>query len=381
MATNRIPRSPAGPRLLAAALAAVLLGALSFAAVSGAAKAKPGKPRLQKISLLYVVDAANGSLRPAGKGGYRLTLGGLARNAVWFSDRPARRSGAFPTGGIAAAWAGFGFRADPPNAALVYDDPVRGPGQTAILELRDPRLREGKLSFRVRPVGGKRIGANLAAHARGADALPRGGFREASLFIDNAQGLAWASCVFEPFASCENFVLEVGQTPFFEGIDMRGARFESVSLRNNNFSKANLEAAILDRVSFDRSNFSGANLKKIAGTPGETEWLEANFSGAEAQGAELAGAQMFHSTFNNANFSGADLTDAEMQEVTAENANFAGVDFRAANLFGAKLFEANLRGANLAGANLENALFYNTTMPNGSSCTSYEGPAGCTLTP
>lgn len=213
------------------AFATFLTLAAGTAALGAAGK---DKPRVEKSSLLYVLDAGKGVLRPAGKGAYKLTPGGLGRDVVWFSDRPARRSGTFPTRGLVDAWKGFGFVADPPNAALVYDD------RTAVLELGRPRLAKGKVSFKVRPVG-KRAGQNLATHARDADPISPGAFRNAALFIDNGQGMTVRGCLFEPFTVCEGFNVETGSFPYFEGIDLRGAKFTEIEFGVSNFSHANLE--------------------------------------------------------------------------------------------------------------------------------------------
>src|SRR5262249_11373366 len=141
------------PLLRPKALVACLAIVTALALVAGnAALGAPGggvqdKPKAEKTSLLYVLDAGKGSLRPSGKGGaYELALGGLGRDVIWFSDRPARHSGTIPTPDFVDAWKGFGFLSDRPNAALVYDD------LTAVLELGPPRLVKGKLSFTVRLV-------------------------------------------------------------------------------------------------------------------------------------------------------------------------------------------------------------------------------------
>ncbi len=111
-------------------------------------------PRNSKISLLYVLNAGRGTLmpQPGHPGRLTLTLTGLERRAVWFSDRPTRRSGTFPISGLATAWKGFGFASQPPNAALDYTDPTRGPGHTVILELTHARYHHGTLTFTARSV-------------------------------------------------------------------------------------------------------------------------------------------------------------------------------------------------------------------------------------
>lgn len=341
------------------------------AALGAPAKGGKDKPRVEKISLLYALNAGKGSLRPAGKGAFELTLGGLDREVVWFSDRPARRSGTFPTRGLVAAWKGFGFLSDPPNAALVYDD------RTAVLELGPPRLVKGRISFRVRPVGRKRAGRNLSGHARDADPIRPGGFRNAALFIDNGQGMTVRGCLLEPFTVCNGLLLETGSLPFFEAIDLRGAKFTEMELGDSNFSKANLEGATLDHVEFDEANLSGANLKRV--TQEGSQWIQTNLDGAELQNADLSNIITFRATANRALFRETDLSGAQLPELTAEEADFRGADLRGADLSGAKLWRANFGNAELAGANFEGASFNETILPGGWECNNRNGPQGCAL--
>ncbi|MGE0067783.1 MAG: pentapeptide repeat-containing protein [Solirubrobacterales bacterium] len=359
-----------GSKALVACLAFVTALTLAVGTAALGAPGK-GKPRVEKSSLLYVLDAGRGSLRPTAKGAYKLTLGGLGPDVVWFSDRPARRSGTFPTRGLVDAWKGFGFLSDRPNAAVVYDD------RTAVLELGPPRLANGKLSFSVRRVGGRRAGRNLAAHARDADPIRPGAFRDSALFIDNGQGLSFKDCLFEPFTVCEGFFLEANALPFFEGIDLRGAKFTAIEFGASNFSHANLEGATLDRVELGGANLSGANLKRVKQEGGM--WQQANFSGAELQNADLSGAFMFQATANRTLFREADLSGAELGGLVAEESDFRGADLRGADLSGAKLWHSNFGNAELAGANFEGASFNETILPGGWVCNNREGPQGCPL--
>lgn len=361
------------PQALVALLA--LAVALSFAAGATArgpaAKRGPQRPTVQKISVLYVVDAGKGSLRPARRGGYRLVLGGLGRDVVWFSDRPARRSGTFPTRGFVAAWKGFGFLADRPNAALVYDD------RTAVLELGPPRLVKGKLIFAARRVGPRRAGRNLAAHARDADPIRPGDFGNAALFIDNAQGLTYKNCLFEPFTVCANLLLETGPSDYLEGIDLRGARLTAIEFGNSNMRNANLEGATLDRVGFEGTNLSGANLKGVKQEGGE--WQQVELDGAELQHADLSDVVMFQSTANRARFRETDLSGAQLQYMVAEEADFLGAELHGADLGFSRLWRSNFGDAELSGASFEGASFNETIMPSGWICNNREGPQGCPL--
>src|SRR4051794_27193867 len=119
-----------------------LLCLLTLAVVASPAFGAPKAAKERKISMLYALSAGSGTLTPEhGKGArYRLTFGHLDRSVVWFSDRPARRSGAFPNRALTEAWNGLGFASDPPNAALVYTDASGRAGRTVIVELSHPRL-------------------------------------------------------------------------------------------------------------------------------------------------------------------------------------------------------------------------------------------------
>src|ERR1700730_1785773 len=76
--------------------AAWALALLLAASAAGQASGRsPHRPKVDKVSLLYVVSASAGTLTPESghPGRFTLTLRRLEREAVWFSDRPARRSG------------------------------------------------------------------------------------------------------------------------------------------------------------------------------------------------------------------------------------------------------------------------------------------------
>ncbi|KAG6751920.1 hypothetical protein POTOM_044135 [Populus tomentosa] len=92
---------------------------------------------------------------------------------------------------------------------------------------------------------------------------------------------------------------------------------------------------------------------------------ECEFTGANLRGAFLAGANLQSATLQDAclvdcNFCGANLRSAHLQTADLTNANFEGANLEGANLKGAKLNNANLKGANLQRAylrhvNLQNA--------------------------
>ena len=88
-----------------------------------------------------------------------------ADTVEWFADRPVRLAGVSETAELAGRWAEFGFGKDPPNAALAGGD------AQAVVELTDPRLEDGEISFAYEPIG---------------PAPPEGELGELSVFIDDA---------------------------------------------------------------------------------------------------------------------------------------------------------------------------------------------------
>jgi microcystin-dependent protein len=180
-------------RLLASFAAALLgLGAASSAAGAAPAQRPAGLPPAE--SLLFVVQAESGELQPLGGGRFALMLRGVPSRAVWFSDRPARDSGAVALRQlIGASWRGLGFATDPPNGVVALSGGRRR-ADTVALELTRPRYdaRRATLSFRARLL--RRLTPDLAHHAERLDRrLPRR-FGRAALFVDDGSVSGIASC-------------------------------------------------------------------------------------------------------------------------------------------------------------------------------------------
>lgn len=123
-----------------------------------------------------------------------LVLEGVDLSTIWFTDRPARESGAISTGRLAAEWdEGGTFAADPPNAALVLHDPVavdRDLTETLVAEIETVDYDEAAGTLRAEITvlteeeAGGQVG-NLASHGAHHDyAWPRQA-GAVSLFIDS----------------------------------------------------------------------------------------------------------------------------------------------------------------------------------------------------
>ena len=86
----------------------------------------------------------------------------------WFSDRPARHAGVSAIDQFVDRWPGFGLAKTPPNASVV------GGETEAVVELSDPRLDGGSISFAYEPLADQ--------------SLDEGELSDVSVFIDSTGG-------------------------------------------------------------------------------------------------------------------------------------------------------------------------------------------------
>jgi uncharacterized protein YjbI with pentapeptide repeats len=301
---------------------AVLGGGTALAATHAATR----RPKLMKVSMLYVLSAGHGVLRPEGKTTYTLHLKGVDRDAVWFSDRPVRRSGATPVAGFADSWKPLGFVADPPNAALDYTDRA-GRRRTAVFELSAPRYaaQTRTLTFKARLLDPESVtAANLADHARAADTYPPGRLDDLSLFVDDSEGEApvIGRCVLANYPYCP--------ATDFRGVDLAGYSFRDGEFRSSlwqgdDLSGAEFTGAGLTSGQFQKADLSGANLT-IANLS------EANLQGADLKGANLEGADLQETHFEGADLENANLEHANLDHAFLENANITGANFKHADV-------------------------------------------------
>ncbi len=142
---------------------------LFLLALIGLLPARPAAARHEMViddkhvaDYLYVASAQSGRVD-----GDRLVLKGVAA-VTFFSDRPNRVAGHLSLEGFAEVMKARRplLRADPPNATLSILSP--NGNRNVVVELMDPELEDGVLSFRFRVLDGE---------------LPDA-FGPASLFID-----------------------------------------------------------------------------------------------------------------------------------------------------------------------------------------------------
>ena len=316
----RLP--PFAPAFLGAVAIVVLaLGGVSVFVVgttgASAAGTRPAAKQFHRgaaphVTLLFVTSATSGSLQPeAGSATtYALTLQGLDRNVVWFTDHPARKAGTVPVTGFVEDWAGYGFKADPPNAALVLDS-VHPGHDTAVGALSslsfDPVSDRLQAEFTV--YSGqrlKKVGGDLADKARrAAGATLPASFTGASLFIDDA----W-----NPIINAQYFPQQVttvvAQT-------LIGSPGYPLSFSANNYVFGLVQGSLADStfsgpVTFSAPSLSEVNLSDVTEVgPTSIHFNVVDFTDADLQGADLPNA----SFYPGANFDGADLQGATLGQV------------------------------------------------------------------
>uniref|UniRef100_A0A2P2LG22 BTB/POZ domain-containing protein KCTD9 n=1 Tax=Rhizophora mucronata TaxID=61149 RepID=A0A2P2LG22_RHIMU len=135
-------------------------------------------------------------------------------------------------------------------------------------------------------------------------------------------------------------------------LDLSFVDFSYARLKNVFFSRANLQCAKFRDVDAEGSIFYNATLR-------ECEFTGANLRGALLAGANLQSANLQDASLIDCSFCGADLRSAHLQTADLTNVNLEGANLEGANLKGAKLNNANLKGANLQRAYLRQVNFQN----------------------
>jgi hypothetical protein len=114
---------------------------------------KPSAPEAAKIEpALIVMNAAGATLADN-----RLTLTGLAPNAIIFADRPTRAAGHALTVHLLEEWgdsADSSFAKDPPNATVSAFSKDGSLTRDAVVVLKNPSLEGDKLTFEVQVLEG-----------------------------------------------------------------------------------------------------------------------------------------------------------------------------------------------------------------------------------
>lgn len=108
-------------------------------------------PQVERIDALFVQSATAFTSGPG-----TITLHGLTDSTVYFADRPRREIGHIPSHRFVELWDSgpASFAIDPPNAVLSFLDESRNAPEDAVVILREPRLEDDRLSYKVEILDG-----------------------------------------------------------------------------------------------------------------------------------------------------------------------------------------------------------------------------------
>jgi hypothetical protein len=148
---------------------AVFLGGVTFAAVGAIGQESARKPHvpLEKtagqvkssgpVPSLAVINSGGAKLE-----GNKLTLTGVAANAIVFADRPVRAAGHVTTKQFIMQWdeGKDSFAKDPPNATVSVLGGEGSDVADAVVTLMSPKLDGSTLTFDVAVLEGSLTGAN-----------------------------------------------------------------------------------------------------------------------------------------------------------------------------------------------------------------------------
>lgn len=112
-----------------------------------------------------------------------ITLTGVSRETLGFTDRPVRDAVSFATDQLPTAWPEL-FADSDPNAVLVTRDDD-GTRHSYVLELSSPTVDGDSITFQVAAIEGKDHSSQLPGMKTVPAAVPPTAFGEASLFIDS----------------------------------------------------------------------------------------------------------------------------------------------------------------------------------------------------
>ena len=108
-------------------------------------------PQVERIDALFVQSATAFSSGPG-----TFTLHGLTDSTIYFADRPRREIGHIPSHRFVELWSSGAnsFAVDPPNAVLSFLDESGNAPEDAVVILREPRIEDDKLSYKVEVLDG-----------------------------------------------------------------------------------------------------------------------------------------------------------------------------------------------------------------------------------
>jgi uncharacterized protein YjbI with pentapeptide repeats len=277
-------------------------------------------------SLLFGALADSARIKQRKNGSYRMSLRGID-HFDWFTDRPDRVAGKWPTVKFEGKWNRL-FADVQPNAQFSFE--VGSKRESVTFEMFKPKLnRRVNLTFKIRGIDKKN--KDLLTGLRNEQ------LSDASLFIDESHPLCLPNCKGADLSNRDLFQADLARQNLRNAL-IDGSYLHGVDLYRTKLNNANLEQSILSNA---RLSFA--------------ELTDVNLNSAYLHGADLHGADLYRANLTEANLSHANLTSADLTKVTLNG--------------------VNLEGARLSGSDLRATTWFDTTCPDG---TKNSGTSPCT---
>lgn len=149
-----------------------------------------------EVSLLFSVIAPSMEITVEGSG-LKLSMPSNSPTA-WFTDRPERSAGNITLEDLVSMWEGQGFDQDPPNAALAVT--VNGEQRQHIVELTDPKIGDGTVTFHSSDIGTNET-TDAVAGKDATHSVSVGTYGPSELFIDSATTRVCPSSITTPYSA------------------------------------------------------------------------------------------------------------------------------------------------------------------------------------
>lgn len=138
-----------------------------------------------------------------------------------------------------------------------------------------------------------------------------------------------------------------------KGLDLSGASFDKMDLRNMDLEYADLSGSNLSEANLQDINLAHAILKHA--DISNATFSRANLRFAVLDQAVLSDANLTHADLSQSSLWRSDLLRCDLINVDLTQANLSRADLTSSNLARSKLIGTNLYGANLTGTNLSHA--------------------------
>lgn len=158
----------------------------------------------------------------------------------------------------------------------------------------------------------------------------------------------------------------------FRNADLRGANFSETKSEGVNFEVADLREASFSGAFIYDISFRNANLENTNFSNAKLEVVDFEYAGYEnehlenAEWKSLKNANFSDANLHNIKFTNANLQNVDFSNTELEKVDFEGADLYKANFENAEIHDANFKGTNVTCEQLQKATFTNIVFSDSS---------------